>query len=489
MKRTIQIVMLTAVMFLGLAGPAASATRSVILGFHQKPGPAEQALVHGAKGIIKRSFELIPAMAVSLPEEEIAALRQDQRVAYINEDAIFTAVEPLVSDEYINSWGVYRIASDIPHLSGNKGAGVNVAILDTGIDYTHPDLDGNYRGGYDFVFNDSDPFESYNNHGTHVAGIIGAEENGFGVIGVAPEVNIYSVKILDSGGFGLLSWIISGLEWAVSNGMDIVNMSFEGLDFDSLKAACDAAYQSGVLLVAAAGNISPDVSYPAAYDSVIAVTATDASDMEAWFDPQGPEVELAAPGVDILSTCTLANPACAGNGGYQVLSGTSQAAPHVAGTAALLFNSVGDLDGDGKIDNRDVRQALQSSATDLGLQGRDDVFGFGLVNAASAAFESDIVLTLTRTSGPPDLDSETVALDGMPYEIRIVSSGLARVAVDVIEGTKRVTELSSVYNFTPRDPQEVVFILDATGKTYDVKFTPYGKVGGSLQIVISKKGD
>ncbi|MCJ7819640.1 MAG: protease inhibitor I9 family protein, partial [Bacteroidales bacterium] len=157
MKRTMQILVVTAGIILCLTGLASAAEKSVILGFHEKPGPSEQALIHGAKGIIKKTFNLIPAMAVSLPEEEIAALKQNSRVAYINEDAIFTAVEPVVSDEYINSWGVYRIFSDVAHFSGNKGAGVNIAVLDTGIDYTHSELAGNYRGGYDFVYNDNDP--------------------------------------------------------------------------------------------------------------------------------------------------------------------------------------------------------------------------------------------------------------------------------------------------------------------------------------------
>ncbi|TFG43548.1 MAG: hypothetical protein E4H43_01560 [Bacteroidia bacterium] len=486
MKRTMQILVVTAGIILCLTGLASAAEKSVILGFHEKPGPSEQALIHGAKGIIKKTFNLIPAMAVSLPEEEIAALKQNSRVAYINEDAIFTAVEPVVSDEYINSWGVYRIFSDVAHFSGNKGAGVNIGVLDAGIDYTHPELVDNYKGGYDFVYNDNDPFESYNSHGTHVAGIIAAEENGVGVIGVAPEANIYAVKILDSGGFGLLSWVLSGIQWAVSNEMDIVNMSFEGMDSESLKAACDAAYESGVLLVAAAGNLSPVVRFPAAYDSVIAVTATDVSDMQA-FPPQGPEVELAAPGVDILSACTLSNPACA-SGGYQVLSGTSQAAPHVTGTAALLFGSVGDLNKDGVIDNVDVRQALQMSSIDLGLEGRDDVFGFGLVNAASASFNTDFSFTITKTSGAPHRDSETVHLDGAPYEIHIANNNLSKVEIDVFEGTSLLRELSSSYSFNNNSPQEVMFILDATGRRYDVKFTPYGKSGNSMNIMINMQG-
>ena len=165
-----------------------------------------------------------------------------------------------------------------------------MAILDTGIDYTHEDLDGNYRGGYDFVFGDDDPFDdSRNSHGTHVAGIIAAEKNGIGVVGVAPEAEIYAVKVLDGAGFGTEDWIIAGIEWAVSNGVDVINMSLTGPDRQGLREACEQARNAGILLVAAGGNSlagGGPVKYPAAYNSVIAVTGTDALDLPGYFAPR-----------------------------------------------------------------------------------------------------------------------------------------------------------------------------------------------------------
>jgi subtilisin len=211
-----------------------------------------------------------------------------------------------------------------------------------------------------------------------VAGIIAAEENGIGVIGVAPEADLYAVKVLDGAGFGLEAWIIAGIEWAVFNGIEIINLSIEGPDAQGLHDACYSAYDAGVLLVAAGGNSlvgEGPVEYPAAYESVMAVTATDAFDMPGYFSPVGEELELAAPGVDVLSTVT--------GGSYEYLSGTSQAAPHVTGTAALFINTPGLLT------NEDVRQKLQMTAIDLGDQGRDSVYGFGLVNAAAASFATD----------------------------------------------------------------------------------------------------
>jgi subtilisin len=278
---------------------ALSAERSVIVGFHKKPGRSEMALIGGARGVIKRTFRHIPAMSVRLSDEAIFEMKKNINVAYVEEDGIFMAVEPLPGQEYKNSWGAQHIGAEVAHTSGNKGTGIKIAVLDTGIDYSHEDLDDNYIGGYDVVFDDDDPFDDNTySHGTHIAGIIAAEQNGIGVAGVAPEAELYAVKVLDGGGFGLLRWIIEGIEWAVDNKMDIVNLSLEGMDFQSLQQACDSAYDAGVILVAAGGNTyGGNVRYPAAYDSVIAVTATDASDMRAYFSPMSLDLELAAPGV------------------------------------------------------------------------------------------------------------------------------------------------------------------------------------------------
>lgn len=370
-----------------LPGLALSAEKTVIIRFKQSPGASEAALIRKARGKIRRSHQLIPAMTASLPAEEIGKLRKNSRIAYIEENAVYAvAPEPPTGNEYGNSWGVKHIVAEVAHASGNKGTGIKIAVLDTGIDYTHEDLAVNYRGGYDFAYGDNDPSDdNFFGHGTHVAGIIAAAGNGIGVIGVAPEAELYAVKVLDGGGFGTEDWIIAGIEWAVSNKVDIINLSIQGPHSQGLKDACDAAYNAGVLLVAAGGNSlagGGPVKYPAAYDSVIAVTATDSSDVPGYFAPVGNALELSAPGVDILSTVP--------GGGYDLLSGTSQAAPHVAGAAALyLLSNKEDLNGDGVVNHKDVRLLLQTTSTDLGDPGKDQVFGYGLVNAAQAAFAGD----------------------------------------------------------------------------------------------------
>ena len=305
--------------------------RDVIIGFHQTPETSGRVSIQCESSVIvKHEYRLIPAVSASLSEQAICRMRKDPGVAYIVDDVILT----IATDEYVNSSGVGCINSKMMHDNGIDGTGVKVAVIDTGIDYTHEDLDSNYKGGYDFVFSDSDPFDdSYNSHGTHVAGIIAAERNGIGVVGVAPNASIYAIKVLDGSGYGLTSWVIAGIEWAVENDMDVVVMS-SGTDEDSqpFRDACRNAYDSGMILVAAAGNThGGNVTYPARYDSVIAVTATNRNGSPASFSPIGPEIELAAPGVDILSTTR--------GDDYGYLSGTSQAAPQVAGTVALIISS------------------------------------------------------------------------------------------------------------------------------------------------------
>ncbi|MGC9308868.1 MAG: S8 family serine peptidase, partial [Thermoplasmatota archaeon] len=299
-------------------------------------------------------------------------------------------------------WGVDRVDAEIVW-GGSDGAlsvtgdvtgdGVDVAVIDTGIDYTHPDLDANYAGGYDFANGDDDPKDD-NGHGTHCSGTIAAEDNGEGVIGMAPYANILAVKALDKRGSGSISDICAGIDWAVNNGAEVISMSLGiGSSYDTLKNSCDNAYASGVLLVAASGNdgdgdaSTDEVSYPAAYSSVIAVGATDSDDNIASFSSSGPHLELGAPGVDIYSTMPTysvhLNTGLYGySQNYDTMSGTSMACPHVSGGAALVFDKgVDDADGDGYI-NDDVRNVLGNNAENIGLH--ENFVGNGLLDAEAA---------------------------------------------------------------------------------------------------------
>jgi len=216
-------------------------------------------------------------------------------------------------------------------------------------------------------------------HGTHVAGTVAAEDNGEGVVGVAPEAELYALKVLNSNGSGSFSDVIAALQWCVDNGIQVTNNSYgsSGDPGETLEIAFDNAYYDyGIIHVAAAGNsgnppgTGDNVGYPAAYESVIAVAATDQNDERAQSSSTGPDLELSAPGVAIKSTLL--------GGGYGEKSGTSMASPHVAGTAALAWAV------DPTYSNSAVRTQLQNTADDLGATGGDSEYGYGLVNAAKA---------------------------------------------------------------------------------------------------------
>jgi subtilisin len=284
----------------------------VLIGFTQVPGPSEQALVRSKGGLIKHSFHLVPAIAASIPEVAIEGLLHNPNVTNVEPDIKVYAVDA----ELDNSWGVKRIGAGTAHDAGSKGLGVKVAIIDSGIDTTHPDLAANYVGGYDFVNDDDDPMDDAG-HGTHVAGTVAAEDNGAGVVGVAPEADLYALKVLDSDGSGYYSDVIAALQWAVANGIQVTNNSYgsSGDPGPIVKAAFDLVEAAGILNVCAAGNrgrpsgSGDNVIYPARFESCVAVAATDKTDIRASFSSTGQDVEIAAPGVYVkrhfygLSTC------------------------------------------------------------------------------------------------------------------------------------------------------------------------------------------
>ncbi len=356
----------------------------VLIRFRDNPRQAEAALIARNGGRVHRQFQLVPAVAAKLPARAIAALRANPRVEAVELDGT------LELHDYDTVWGVQRIGAPIVHsgLWVEDGAepapilatGVRVAVLDTGVDYHHLDLAPNYIGGYDFVNNDADPWDDHG-HGTHVAGTVASLLNGIGAVGAAPEVDLYSLKVMNADGTGSWSAVLAALDWAVQNEMHVVNLSI-GSSVDpgtTVQAAFDNAYAAGLVIVSSAGNAGlgeNTVGFPARYESVIAVASTTSSDTRSSFSSTGPDVELAAPGSSIYSTVA--------GGGYGWKSGTSMAAPHVAGTAALVIASgIIDLDGDGRI-NDEVRWVLQSTAVDLGPEGRDDHFGYGLIDAVAA---------------------------------------------------------------------------------------------------------
>jgi len=342
------------VVWLALAALCLCALACSVAAFAQSPNAArhivvfqpwftdegqQQAVVRAAGGQALRNLPIINAVAAGLPPGVEKQLARRAEVARVDADALAHALgkpSPPPPPQQL-PWGVNRIDAEWTWAT-YRGAQVKVAVIDTGIDQDHPDLVANIAGGVNFVsrpwWRPADPslWDDKSGHGTHVAGIIGAVDNAIGVIGVAPDVRLYGVRVLDKNGSGYISDIVAGVDWAVANGMDIANLSL-GTDSDvqSLHDACDNAAAAGLLIVAAAGNDGKDVDYPGAYSSVIAVAATDINDLVASWSSPGPQVYVAAPGVSVRSTWK--------GGGYATASGTSMAAPHVAGTLALMLSA------------------------------------------------------------------------------------------------------------------------------------------------------
>jgi|GEM_PF-737309 len=394
------------------ANPNSSADfEDVIVRFKDKPGQAELHAFKGLGGDVNSVFTIIPAISGRLPAKAIEALKNNPQVEVVELDYTVQALEYSSENELGNSWGAEHINADAALAAGYSGEGVKVAVLDSGVNFNHFDLRDNFdlsanELGYDFVSDDFFPEDVYG-HGTHVAGILAAASNGFGVVGVAPNAQIVALRVLDDNGEGTASRIIEALQWIQNynavhpdSPIRITNNSYgTGSNSSQLEAAFDVLASSGVLHIGSAGNDGSaagngnNVSYPARYESVVAVAALDKNNLRASFSSTGSDVEIAAPGVFVLSTwkdsTNFAGPlpfSFAGYAGEYFIeaNGTSMASPHVAGVAALLMGSNPGYTAEA------VRNKMNETALDLGATGKDNLYGYGLVDA-SLALEIDSI--------------------------------------------------------------------------------------------------
>jgi subtilisin family serine protease len=396
----------------GAVGASADGLQKIIV-FQAGTSPQVQQQVVAQSGSqVLSTLPLINGVAIKLPTQDAAhaltLLQVDPRVAGIYEDLtisgqdgggdnviVITPADPPPQEMY--PWGLEAIRVPEVHAEapGLKGAGVAIAILDTGIDTNHPDLSKNIKGGYNAIAGKNPQnYQDDNGHGTHMAGIIAGRMNRLGVIGAAYQAKIVAVKVLDQYGAGRLSDLINGLGWIRANKIRVVNMSLgfsEGSPL--LEQAIECLYEAGIVMVASVGNggnlcahdgggddgggddgggddgggddgggddgCAPSqsgVNYPARYSRVIAVAATNGDDKITGYSQSG-KVEVAAPGGSqsgprILSTNK--------GGGYGLGSGTSQAAAHVSGAIALAFQIKPQMSFE------EALKALQATAMDLG---------------------------------------------------------------------------------------------------------------------------
>ena len=362
-------------------GPPGLNRVRVFLELPAPAGPPEFAAIQAAGGSVRHQFLDGRVLSAEVPEPALQGLRNSPRFV-----SIYPVAEVSIADNLTQAWGIDQIDAErvwggaenaVDVVAGRNAAnGVRVAVIDSGIG-PHPDLA--VVGGYNYV-SDTSNYADDHGHGTHVAGTVAALDNGIGVIGVAPHADLLALKVLAANGNGYLDDVAAAINWSRQNGADVINLSLScnyaaNCDVPALRSAVQDAAAAGIVIVAAADNVgttdttADNVGWPARYDEVIAVAATDANNLRASFSSTGPKVEIAAPGVGIVSTYL--------NNGYVSMQGTSMASPHVAGVAALLVACGNNAS--------QVRSILQQTADDLGTTGRDNIYGYGLVDADEQA--------------------------------------------------------------------------------------------------------
>lgn len=320
---------------------------------------------------IEQEFSIIPSVTITATPEQVERLKESNELKSIQ-----TEKTVKVNSQQI-PWGFsdMKITQEVQQTYTGKN--VSIGILDTGIDTSHPDL--KVTGGVCVLSECKNGYIDDNGHGTHVAGIIGAQNNNEGIVGVAPGARLYAVKALDAKGRGTTTSIMAGIQWAIKQHINILNLSFSTPDDDpALKAMVDKAYQDGMLLIAAAGNDGTDnansdtIAYPAKYPSVIAVGSINSNLDRSSFSGSGEELEFAAPGEYITSTVPLKLDFDGNIDGFTTMSGTSMAAPYVTGLLALYKQKYPGYS------NIQIRNLVQKNTMDLGAVGKDPLYGYGL---------------------------------------------------------------------------------------------------------------
>lgn len=356
---------------LGAAAPA-SAEQRLIVGL--RAGVHADRLASVADARVVPRLNAVSVLPLGPPAQAARRLRRSPLVRYVEVDGAVHALDAAPDPGRPRQWGLDAVGAPLAW-SVTRGAGVVVAVVDTGI-APAPDLEGRLLEGWNVVEGSTDAVDD-NGHGTHVAGTIGENaDNGLAEVGLAPEVSLLPVKVLDASGSGTDSDVATGIVWATDHAARVLNLSLGGATSSRLLSdAVRYATAHGVLIVAAAGNESGPVGYPARIPTVLGVGAVDASLSRASFSNTGTGLDLVAPGVGIVQQ-TLGS--TKGSFADATLSGTSMATPFVTAAAALV------LAAKPKATPASIARALERTAQDLGVAGRDSETGYGLVRADRA---------------------------------------------------------------------------------------------------------
>ncbi|WP_281974549.1 S8 family serine peptidase [Halobacillus litoralis] len=336
----------------------------------------DERLLEEISAEVHHTYEKMNVVSASLEKDKIKELRSHPEVKWLEED------QKVKTSAQKQTWGYETTKIGQSREWGLAGEGVKVAIVDTGVDSSHPDL--NIKKGVS-VLDETDSWQDDNGHGTHVAGVIGAQDNDVGIVGVAPQSEIYAVKALDEEGDGWESEIVAGVEWAIEQKVDIINLSLTSCKPSTgMKQTLERAENAGITVVAASGNgilcggeYLNDVMYPARYESVISVGAVDQKDARALFSYGGESLDFVAPGTSIYSSyiTTDKHP-----DGYRSMNGTSMAAPYVSGVLALTLEAYPHAT------EEEVKDLLVDRVIDLGEAGKDFDYGYGLVQSLDRPF-------------------------------------------------------------------------------------------------------
>ena len=439
----------------------------ILVKFKLQAGPADRAALHRAqRGHLIQKIPGIKVEVVSVPpgaeRARAAAYARSPLVAYAEPDYIAYAMGDPSDEHFAEQWGLNNTGQPYKDsLTGTPDADIDapeawdillgsadvwIAILDTGIDQDHPDLDDKLVGSIDFT--GSGGVDDLYGHGTHVAGIAAAEtNNSLGVAGVGYNSSMLNVKVLNDQGSGYYAWIANGIIWATYNGADVINMSLGGTRKSrTLEKAVNYAWSNGVVLVAAAGNSgNPSPTYPAKYENCIAVAATDSSDQKAPFSEYGDWVDVAAPGVDIFSTFPN-HPYVIGKSlNYDYGSGTSMSTPFVSGLAALVWAT-------GYTSNSAVRDQIETTADPI--PGTGQYWIHGRINACNAVggncpYEGaeptpTPIATATATPTPAPGSKMHVASINMALKTAGINTS-ALATVTVVDADNNPVEGATVY--------------------------------------------
>ncbi|KMY51918.1 S8 family peptidase [Peribacillus loiseleuriae] len=346
----------------------------VIVGFHHE---IDLSILEGIPFEMHHQYDEIKAISITIPYSSLVLLKENPKVAWVERDQI------VKTNGQVVDWGHEPVGVAQSRKAYFTGEGVKVAVIDTGISMNHPDLA--IAGGVTFVENTTS-YNDDNGHGTHVAGIIGAKDNDIGVVGVAPDAELYAIKVLAKDGEGNQTDVIAGIEWAIQHDIDIINLSITSpIDSITLRKVLERADEQGIIVTAASGNeengirqpIGSDIMFPARYPTVIAVGSINKQLHKSAFSYFGPSLDYTAPGEDIYSTYIIEGEQ---KTGYTSMSGTSMATPYVTGTIALYKQAYPTLT------MHQLKKAMQQKAIDLGEKGKDPYYGYGLIQSPTTLF-------------------------------------------------------------------------------------------------------